>query len=102
MQMFGNYFQKRESKLEKPIDAVLNSMELYGPESDEFAKLMRHLDDLNTMQTQERQRRVSPDTVAIVAGNILGILIVVAYEQKHVVVSKAMGMLLRTKSSNHS
>lgn len=100
--MFGNYFQKRESKLEKPIDAVLNSMEIYGPETSEYNELVGQLERLTKMQSDERSSRVSPDTVAIVAGNILGILIVVAYEQKHVVVSKAMGMLLRTKSSNHS
>jgi len=101
MQMFGN-FQKKQSKLDEPIDAVLNSMQIYGPESTEYDELIGRLDRLTKMQSEERSSRVSPDTMAIVAGNILGILIIVAYEQKHVMVSKAVGMLLRSKSNHIS
>jgi len=99
--MFGN-FQKKQSKLDEPIDAVLNSMQIYGPESTEYDELIGRLDRLTKMQSEERSSRVSPDTMAIVAGNILGILIIVAYEQKHVMVSKAVGMLLRSKSNHIS
>jgi hypothetical protein len=35
--------------------------------------------------------------MAIVAGNLAGILIMVAYEQKHVVTSNAKQMFLRTR-----
>ena len=99
--MFG-IFQKQQSKLDEPIDAVLNSMQIYGPESTEYDELIGRLDRLTKMQSEERSSRVSPDTMAIVAGNILGILIIVAYEQKHVMVSKAVGMLLRSKSNHIS
>jgi len=99
--MFG-IFQKQQSKLDEPIDAVLNSMQVYGPESTEYDELIGRLDRLTKMQSEERSSRVSPDTMAIVAGNILGILIIVAYEQKHVMVSKAVGMLLRSKSNHIS
>jgi hypothetical protein len=35
--------------------------------------------------------------MAIVVGNILGILVIVAYEQKHVMVSKGLGFVIKAK-----
>lgn len=100
--MFGLSFQKQESKLDEPIDKVLDELREHDPESPEFATNLTNLERLTNLKAEESKRRVSPDTMAIVAGNLLGILIVIKYEQFHVVTSKAMGMLLRTKSSSHS
>ena len=42
-------------------------------------------------------RRVSPDTMAIVAGNLLGIALIVGHERMNVVTSKALGFVLKSK-----
>lgn len=44
-----------------------------------------------------RRFKVSHDTLAIVAGNLLGIAVVVGYERAHVLTSKAFANLLKTK-----
>jgi hypothetical protein len=41
--------------------------------------------------------RVKPDTLALIAGNLAGILIVVGYEHTHIVASKAFSLLNRIK-----
>jgi len=45
----------------------------------------------------EKSRRVSPDTLAIVAANIVGILLIIGYERANVVTSKALGFILKSK-----
>lgn len=92
--MLRRFRKKKVSMLDKPIEKVLASMKTFGPEDPEYPQLMDNLERLNQMKERSRFR-VSPDTIVIVAGNLLGILIIVAYEQKHVMVSKAMGFLRR-------
>lgn len=93
--MIGNFRKKKFDALEEPINAVLNEMSLYGPDSEEFAAQLTHLERLNRLKTESRERKFSHDTMLIVAGNLLGILIVVMYEQKHVMTSKAFGLTLK-------
>ncbi|MET0786968.1 MAG: hypothetical protein ABWY25_09695 [Paenisporosarcina sp.] len=59
--------------------------------------MVDHLERLMKMKAEERRNRVSPDTMAIVGGNLLGILVIVAYEQKHVMVSRGLGLILKAK-----
>ena len=88
---------RKPTVLDEPIEKVLTGMNTYSPEDPEFATLMNHLERLNRMKVENRQTRVSPDTMAIVVGNILGILVIVAYEQKHVMVSKGLGFVIKAK-----
>lgn len=92
-----NIFQKKESKLDEPINKVLTRMEAMEPDSDEYKKHLTVLEKLMDLQREERSRSVSPDTLVEVLGGLLGILTIVAYEQKHVMVSKALGMVRRNK-----
>lgn len=98
--MLENIFQKHQSKLDEPINTVLREMEQLGPDTPEYQKLMDSLERLMKLQSEERSNRVSADTIAVVAGNLLGILTVVAYEQKHVWATRAFGMVLRSKQTN--
>lgn len=79
------------------IDAVLNEMETIGVNSDRYPVQMTYLERLHELKTKTRQPSVSRDTLIVVAGNLVGILLVVAYEQKHVITSKAFGQLVRPK-----
>lgn len=99
--MFGR-ITKNDSILDEPIASVLREMEMTGPDTDEFPALLSYLERLSRLKTEKRQSRVSPDTIAIVVGNLVGILIIVAYEQKHVMVSKGLGFILKPKSAQQS
>jgi len=93
--MFG--FNKPENeKLDACIDAILDSMKIYGPEAPEYPELLKSLERLNTMKSEdETKRRVSPEVIFTVAGNVLCVLIIVAYEQKHVITSRATTFIAR-------
>lgn len=83
--------------LDEQIDAVLQEMKQAGVLSEEYTKLMVHLETLTGMKAKERRQPVSGDTLALIAGNLLGILLIVAYEQKHVMTSKGFGQIIRPK-----
>jgi len=93
----ANIFQKNPSKLDEPIDRVLTRMKGLEPDSEEYKKLLTTLDKLMELQSQEQSSPFSPDTVINVAGSLLEVLLIVVYEQKHVMVSKALGRFRRNK-----
>ena len=86
-----------EDIYDEPIDKVLESMQTYGTEDPEFEKAMRHLEVLSRLKAERSRKPITNDTLAIVLGNLAGILIMVAYEQRHVVTSNARSMFLKTR-----
>lgn len=88
-----SFFKRRESILDKPIDRVLADMDEYGPDDPKFPQLIDHLERLTKMKAEERRNRVSPDTMATIFGNVGMVLIIVLYEQKHVLTSKGLGLI---------
>ena len=95
-------FFRRESAgpLDPEIDAVLEEMQRVGVASAEYPKLMTYLAKLHEIKARDRQEPVSRDTMAMVAGNLLGILLIVTYEQKHVLTSKGLMQIIRPNRSN--
>ncbi len=86
-----------------PVDTLIESvqieMRLVGVYSDEYPKLMAYLERLNEVKAKERRDPVSRDTVALVVGNLMGILLIVAYEQKHVMSTKGFNQIIQPKRS---
>lgn len=95
--MFGNFNKNEAEPIENLIAVVMTHMGEYGPDSQEYPQLLAYLERLTTVRDNHRKPKINPDTFVIVGGNLLGILIIVAYEQKHVIVSKALAFVQRTK-----
>lgn len=96
--MFGIFRKREPSKYDEPIAKTFASLKTYDTDDAEFSDAMDYLERLNKLKDAEKHlSRFSPDTIAIVLGNLFGILVIVAYEQKHVMTSKAMGFILRAK-----
>jgi hypothetical protein len=91
------FWEKVPSIYEEPIKKVLIEMQENGVETEEYSTAVRHLETLTKLKTEEGRKRVSADTMAIVVGNLLGILVIVAYEQKHVMTTKANWGTLKPK-----
>jgi hypothetical protein len=95
--MFGRFVRDKPSILDEPIARLLTELNTFETDTEEYSKAIEHLERLNRMKAEERRPRVNPDSWAIVAGNLLGILIIVAYEQKHVMVSKGLGFVIKPR-----
>lgn len=91
-------FVKSESVLDEQIDKLLSHMNECDPSTEKYSGYLADVERLIRLKKEEKINRVSPDTLAIVLGNLIGILVIVAYEQKHVVTSRGIGFVMRPNS----
>lgn len=89
-----------KSELDKLIDELTSHLRTLDAtaDSDEFNDVQKKLSKLHKLRkATPSQPRVSPDTIAVVAGNILTTLVVVKYERMHVLGSQALKYLTPTR-----
>lgn len=84
-------------KLEMAIDDLLDQMveESYDP--DKYAKMVDQLVKLYKLKEHEAPKQISPDTLVLVAGNLIGIVLILGYERAGVITSKAIGFVTRLR-----
>lgn len=87
----------KPATLQELIDLVQTQMLLEGADSDKFQEMSDQLEKLYAMKKSNRSSRVSPDALVAVAGNLLGIGLILQHERLHVVTSKALGFVMKTK-----
>lgn len=91
--MFRDLFKRNKldtSPIDKQIAAVLSEMDMIGAGSDEYKEMLKRLERLYKLKTQQRRKPVSLDKVLIVAGNVVCLIIIVSYEHSHVITSRAI------------
>ena len=86
----------KRTALEKEIDSVIDCMSKYQKDSKEYSAMLANLKSLMTLKAEESaKKKVSPDTVAIVAGNLLGIVLILTYEKANIITTKALGFIIK-------
>ena len=91
--------QKPPSGLDVAIGDVLSDMKGFTSDADEYTVMVDQLVKLHALKECEKPRRVSKDTLAVVAGNLAGIVLILSYERAHVVTTKAAMFMLKAKST---
>ena len=84
-----------KSGLDLAIDQILAEMLGYECDSDEYNAMTDQLKKLYKLKALDKPERVSRDTLALIGGNILVALVIVAYEQKSIVTTKAPAFLMK-------
>lgn len=87
----------KPDSLQIAIDEALAQLTGIDIESSEYAEKMDQIKELYKLQEKHSPKRVSPDTVLIVVGNLAGIVAILGYERAHVVTSKALGFVLKPR-----
>lgn len=82
---------EEKSGLETAIDRLFVSMSKVEVTSDEYAKMINHQVKLHSLK--QAPRRVSPDTIAIIAANLAGIALIIRHEHANVLMSKALNFV---------
>jgi len=93
--MFEVRKSANDAGLKKAIETVYSEMAGSESYTEEYSKSVDQLTKLYALK--EPPRRVSPDTLAIVIGNILGIILIVGHERAHIVTSKALQFVLKSR-----
>jgi len=86
-----------DSALNKALDELFEEMSNYSGDSDEYAKRVDQVSKLYSLKEIDSKKRVSPDTMAIVLGNLLGIVLIVGHERMNVVTSKALNFVMKLR-----
>jgi hypothetical protein len=93
--MFEKFTKKNKcTNLEMAINSVLKQMETVSPESQEYTQMAINLERLHSMKSKDKLR-LSPDTILIVAGSLVGTVLVLWFEKSGVITSKAVSWLVR-------
>lgn len=83
--------------LEKTIDDLIVRMAEVRPETPEYKAMTENLTKLYALRDEKSNKSVSPDAVLAVAGNLMGIAMIVGHERVGVVTSKALQFVMKAK-----
>lgn len=89
--------QQEPTKLDQAIDAVFADMSGFTSDADEYNAMTDQLEKLYKLKEIDAPKRISPDTLAIVSANLIGIIIIVGHERAHIVTSKALTFVLKMR-----
>lgn len=97
-----NLFRKanaNEANLEAAINKVLAEMQTKPSIDPEYLEMRKNLEALYALKAvdyADKPKGLSADTLFLVGGNLVGILVLVGYERAHVMTSKAFSLLVKT------
>lgn len=95
--MFNKTPVDDNQKLNEVIDDALTDLTRYGIEDEEYLKQLSVIERLCALRRKPNDRNVSPDTIAMIVGNLIGIAMIVGHERAHVVTSKATMFIKQLK-----
>lgn len=88
----------RKPKDKQPIDHAIDAtFDAYDPHDDDALKQFKLLKGLHAIKAQTEPKRPNPDTMLLVAGNLVGIVMIVGHERAHVVTSKALQFIKQAR-----
>lgn len=93
--MFGR--AKDPTETQKALTKALRELDAQQVGSDEYATVLESVVKLHKIAEEEKPDQVSMDTAALIAANILGILLIIRHEHVNVITSKAMGQVTRLR-----
>jgi len=87
-----NYSRNTKKRLIEELDKIAQTMTL-TEDPDELKRLRQRYEDISSVLQPDW--KISPDTVVIVASNLLGILLILNFEKLDVISTKALGFVMR-------
>ena len=92
--MFINKTPRETTQLDETIDDLFQELAGFSANEEGYAKASDQLVKLIKLKKEiEPSWRVSPDTLALIGANLLGILLILNFERAGVVASKALSFV---------
>lgn len=98
--MFNFTRKEKTDPVDTLIDDVIKQMaDSTDTSTEDYEQMASVLGKLTEIQNKKKssERSVSPDTIAVVTANLVGILMVIHHERFSVVTSKAVGFIMKAK-----
>ena len=87
----------KRTRLEKSIDKLHDEILLLDDSDEILPSKMDRLEKLYELNALVAKGKVSKDTVLIVGGNILGILLILNFEKMGIITSKGLGLIVKSR-----
>ena len=87
-----------KSELQNVRTAAIAGLEGKDPDSEEYKKIMAHVETLSKLISAESREKLSPNTLAIVLGNFSVAGLILWYERDNVMNTKLFPFLHKPKS----
>ena len=88
----------KRTKLDIEIESVLDQMSSLEANDPLYTAMRLNLSELCAARALTRPTGPSADTILTVAGSLLGIALMLSYEQFHPITSKVVGFVLKPKA----
>jgi len=85
--------------LDDAITSAIESLKDHDPYSPEYVKAVEQIEKLYKLKAPQPELRkpVSYDALIAAGANLAGIIAVLGYERAHVITSKALGFIVKTR-----
>jgi len=84
-----------DEDLDRAITMLVDRMST--ADDEQTARLSDQVSKLYKLKEINAPKRVSPDTLILVAGNLIGIILILNYEKANVITSRALGFVMKLR-----
>ena len=88
---------KSKTTLDEAIDDAIATILVLDPSTEEYAVASANLAVLTKIRNEEKPEKVSADTKALVAANLLGLVLIMTHERTAVIATKALQFVIKPK-----
>jgi hypothetical protein len=88
---------REPSALDLAVDDAVRSLKSHIVGSEEYVKTLELITRLHKIKEEEKPKSVSRETLAVIAANLLGIIMIINAEHLNVISRNAMQMLLKPR-----
>lgn len=89
---------KTETTTQELIDSAKSFLFTLDPTDSEYDTTLNQIERLHKLLLKDNEARISPDVLITVGANLLGIVLILNHERLHVVSSKALSFVIKTKA----
>lgn len=89
--------KSKNTLLDTAITNLLTEITSMKVENPQYANALTQLEKLHAMKATEKSSRVDNNTLVLAGANLVGIALIIGYESKNVITSKALMFLGKLK-----
>lgn len=88
---------KKNTYVDNEIARVVLKLQNVEPDTEEYGATLEKLSKLQKIRQEEKPDRISSDTIASGAINLIGIALIIRHENLNVIASKALSFVSKVK-----
>lgn len=91
------FAKKPKSRIQIEMDSLVEDLRYDQLTSEEYGVILERIVKLHKIEQDNKPNRVDPNTAALIAANILGIVLIIRHEDVNVISSKALSFVLKPR-----